>query len=185
MHRIQWLRSTISRHLLPPISWWGTTVDSYRRSDRNSRTSHRKAGLYSTGRPIPLRENGGEGDTEWWPRFDACLILPETTLTEVLSECFCRGLKAPHLSVPCGSCDATRRREIRIVEDTPPLVHRAKLCHCKAWEYYHYTKGLPNRTLLFSNCHCSQNHYRLLFFFVGQNFWLELPLPLPHFILGN
>ena len=36
------LRSTISRHLLPPISRWGKTVDSYRRSCRNSRTSHRK-----------------------------------------------------------------------------------------------------------------------------------------------
>ena len=38
------LRSTISRHLLPPISRWGKAVDSYRRSCRNSKTSHRKGG---------------------------------------------------------------------------------------------------------------------------------------------
>ena len=60
------LRSTISRHLLPPIFQWGKTVDSYRRSCRNRRTSHRKAG-FSGGRkgPIPFGEKGGEGDTKW------------------------------------------------------------------------------------------------------------------------
>ena len=38
------LSATISRHLLPPISWLGKTVDSYRRSCRNG-TSHRKRGF--------------------------------------------------------------------------------------------------------------------------------------------
>ena len=38
-----------------PISRWGKTVDSYRGSGRNSRTSHRKGGFSSTGKgPIPL-----------------------------------------------------------------------------------------------------------------------------------
>ena len=36
------LRATISRHLLPPIFWWGKRVDSCRRSYRNSKASHRK-----------------------------------------------------------------------------------------------------------------------------------------------
>ena len=54
------LRATISSHLLPPISWWADTVDSYRRSCRNSRASHRKGGFSGTGkRPLPLREKGG------------------------------------------------------------------------------------------------------------------------------
>ena len=59
------LRSTISRHLLPPISGWGKTMDSYRRFCRNSMTSHRKRAFSGTGkRQIPLREKGGKGDTK-------------------------------------------------------------------------------------------------------------------------
>ena len=61
------LRSTISRHLLHPISRWEKTVDSYRRSCRNCRTSHRKggAGFRYRKRPVPPWEEGGEGDTTW------------------------------------------------------------------------------------------------------------------------
>ena len=44
----------------------GETVDSYRRSCRNSRTFHREGGFSGTGKgPIPLREKGGKGDTKW------------------------------------------------------------------------------------------------------------------------
>ena len=41
MHRID---VTISRRLLPPISRYGKTMDSCRRSCRNSKTSHTKGG---------------------------------------------------------------------------------------------------------------------------------------------
>ena len=59
------LRSTISRHLLPPISRWGKRVDSYRKFCRNSRTSHRNRVFSGTGkRQIPLGEKGGKGDTK-------------------------------------------------------------------------------------------------------------------------
>ena len=73
MHRIE----VHSRHLLPPISRWGNTVDSYKRSCRNSRTSHRKGGVSGTGKgPIPLREHGGECDkmvTMIWCMLDSPL----------------------------------------------------------------------------------------------------------------
>ena len=51
------LRSTTSRHLLPPISRWGKTMDSYRKFCRNSRTSHSSKNRNGQGRPPrpPLR----------------------------------------------------------------------------------------------------------------------------------
>ena len=53
-------------HLLPPISRWGKTVDSYKRSCRNSRTYHRKGGSSGARKvPIPFREKGAKGDTKW------------------------------------------------------------------------------------------------------------------------
>ena len=59
------LRSTISRHLLPPVSRWRKTVDSYKRFCRNSRISQRNRAFSGTGkRQIPLREKGGTGDTK-------------------------------------------------------------------------------------------------------------------------
>ena len=75
------LRATISRHLLPPISQWGKTVDSYRRSCRNSKTSHRKRGRRG-GFPVPEKgqfplEKGGGGRrrhkmvTTIWCGFDS------------------------------------------------------------------------------------------------------------------
>ena len=64
------LRATISRHLLPPISRWGKTMDSYRKSCRNSEIPTGRGGggggFSGTGKgPIPLRERGDEGDTKW------------------------------------------------------------------------------------------------------------------------
>ena len=60
------LRPTISRHLLPPISSGGKTVDSYRRSCRNSRTFHGKGEVSCTEkRQVPLRTKGGKGDPKW------------------------------------------------------------------------------------------------------------------------
>ena len=52
------LRSTISRHLLPPIPRWGKTVDSYIGSCRNSRTPHREGGF--SGTQFPLGKDGAK-----------------------------------------------------------------------------------------------------------------------------
>ena len=70
------LRATVSRHILPPISWWGGTVDSYRRLSRNSRTSHKEWGFSGTGKgPIPLGYKGGRRGrkmvTTIWCMFDS------------------------------------------------------------------------------------------------------------------
>ena len=45
------LRATISRHVVPPISWWGKTVDSFWRSCRNSRLIEKEGGF-------PAQEKG-------------------------------------------------------------------------------------------------------------------------------
>ena len=59
------LGSAISRHLLPPKSRWGKTMDSQKRFCRNSMTSHRNRAFSGTGkRQIPLSERGGKGDTK-------------------------------------------------------------------------------------------------------------------------
>ena len=53
----------------PQYSRWGETVGSHRGFYRNSKASHRnggEGGFSGTGKgPIPLREEGGEGDTKW------------------------------------------------------------------------------------------------------------------------
>ena len=56
------LRSTISRHLLQPISRWGKTVDSYRRSCRNNLTSHRNRAFSRVPEngKIPLGKKGAK-----------------------------------------------------------------------------------------------------------------------------
>ena len=50
------LRATISHHLWPAISWWVKKVDSYWRSCRNSRNSHRKERL-----PVLERADSASG----------------------------------------------------------------------------------------------------------------------------
>ena len=68
------LRSTISRHLLPPISRWGKAVDSFRRSCRKSRTSHRRGGVSGTGKGLPFGKRGRRRHkmvTTIWRMFDS------------------------------------------------------------------------------------------------------------------
>ena len=95
------LRSTISRHVLPPISRWRKTVNSYRSSCRNSRASHRKGGFSGTGKgPIPLREKGGrtrrETVTTIWCMFDSPWILKFQNVRGYLALQACHPNKAKH-----------------------------------------------------------------------------------------
>ena len=72
------LRATISHYLLPPVSLRGKTVDSYRRSCTNSRTSQRQGGLSGTGKRANSRFGKGrrrrhEMVTTIWCMFDSPL----------------------------------------------------------------------------------------------------------------